>query len=151
MSSKPTFQLEDLSQILPAPGYYSSTITHARFRHSAGGNCMLHVLHRLEGVSPAFQRVADYFVFEGASPQGISVARRRLVQLYHACGFHPEEGEEILPSQLIDARLQVKVDRVEWENQSRLRILAYRSSWHLAADGIRSYPSDPENDGIRHA
>ena len=74
-------------------------------------------------------------VLEGASPHGIAVARRRLVQLYHACGFHPEEGEEILPCQLIDYRLQLKVDQVEWENQSRLRILAYRSSWSAAAGG----------------
>ena len=133
MSSHAFFKLEDLSQILPAPGFYLATLTNARFRHSARGNCMLHVVYRLEGLSPAYQRLADYFVLEGASPQGISVARRRLVQLYHACGFHPEDGEEILPSQLIDARLQVKVDHVEWENQSRLRILAYRSSWSPAA------------------
>jgi len=132
MSSHPVFSLEDLARILPTPGYYGCSITHAGFRHSSRGNRMLHVLFRLEGVNPAFQRLADYFVLEGASPHGIAVARRRLVQLYHACGFHPEEGEEILPCQLIDARLQVKVDQVEWENQSRLRILSYRSSWSAA-------------------
>lgn len=139
MSSHAFFSLEDLSRILPTPGYYGCTITHAGFRHSARGNRMLHVLFRLEGVSPAFQRLADYFVLEGASSQGIAVARRRLVQLYHACGFHPEEGQEILPCQLIDSRLQVKVDQVEWENQSRLRILAYRSSWSPAPGGQLPY------------
>jgi hypothetical protein len=135
MSTKAFFQLEDLSQILPTPGYYPSIICNARFCHSARGNCMLHVVHRLEGVSPAYQHLADYFVLEGASPHGISVARRRLVQLYHACGFHPEEGEEILPSHLIDARLQIKVDQQNWDGQSRLRIVAYRPFCPPAADG----------------
>jgi hypothetical protein len=88
----------------------------------------------LEGVCPAFQHLADYFVLEGASPHGVSVARRRLVQLYHACGFDPQEGEEIIPSLLVDARLQIKIDHRIWDGQSRLRIVAYRSSQSPTAD-----------------
>jgi hypothetical protein len=135
MSSHVSFSLHDLSPVIPAPGYYHCAITQAGFRSSSRGNRMLAVLLRLEGVSPAYQRLTDYFVLEGASAQGISVARRRLLQLYLACGFHPEEGEEVLPSQLIDARLQVKVDQVEWENQSRLRVLSYRPCWSAASSG----------------
>jgi hypothetical protein len=132
MSSLHHFSLQDLSPPLPTPGFYSATISHAGFRRSSRGHRMLYVLFRLEGVSPAFQSMADYFVLEGATTNGIAVARRRLVSLYHACGFHPEEGEEILPGQLIDSRVQLKVDHVEWENQSRLRVLSYRSAWSPA-------------------
>ena len=129
MNPRVFFNTEDLSQILPAPGFYPATVSNARFRHSVRGNRMLHLVLRLDGLPPAFQSRADYFVLEGASSQGLSVARRRLVQLYHACGYFPEEGDEVLPSHLIDTRLEVKVDHVEWENQMRLRILAYRPAW----------------------
>jgi hypothetical protein len=125
MRSYAFFSLQDLSPVLPAAGLYNATITQAGLRHSSRGNRMLYVLLRLDGLCISFQRLADYFVLEGASPQGIFVARRRLLQLYYACGFHPEEGQEILPSQLIDSRLQVKVDQVEWENHLRLRVLSY--------------------------
>jgi hypothetical protein len=132
MSSQHFFSLQDLAPVLPSPGIYCATISHAAFRTSSRGHRMLHVLLRLEGVNPTFQRIADYFVLQGASSNGIAVARHRLLTLYHACGFHPEEGEEILPCQLIDSRVHVKVDHVEWENQSRLRVLSYRCAWSAA-------------------
>jgi hypothetical protein len=128
------FQPEDLSAILPAPGYYRATITAAGFRTSSRGNRMLHLALRLQGVCPAFQSLADYFVLQGGSPEGRAVARRRLVRLYHACGLHPEDGDEILPSHLIDASLEVKLDHVEWANQIRLRVLAYQSAWPPVQD-----------------
>jgi len=134
MNDQLFFQPEDLSAILPAPGYYRATITAARFRTSARGNRMLHLTLRVHGVSPAFQRLADYFVLEGGSPEGRWLARRRLVQLYQACGLHPEDGDEILPSRLIDASLGVKLDHVEWANQIRLRVLAYQSAWPSVVD-----------------
>jgi hypothetical protein len=146
MNARVFFNTEDLSQILPAPGSYAATVTNARFRHSVRGNRMLHLLLRLDGVPPAFQCIADYFVLEGASAHGLSVARRRLVALYHACGFYPEDGDEVLPSHLIDTRLEVTVDHVEWENQTRLRILAYRPAWPVGLDSPGSAP-----EGSLHA
>ena len=134
MNDRLFFQPEDLSAVLPAPGCYRATITAARFRTSSRGNRMLHFALRLHGVSPAYQHLPDYFVLEGGSPEGRSVARRRLVQLYYACGLHPEDGDEILPSQLIDASLEVKLDHVEWANQIRLRVLAYQSAWPPVVD-----------------
>lgn len=128
------FQPEDLGQILPAPGLYRATIRAARFRDSSRGNRMLQLSLRLHGVAAASARVADYFVLEGASSGGRSVARRRLVELYHACGFYPEEGDEILPSRLIDIDVEVKVDHVEWANGSRLRVLGYRAAWPALLD-----------------
>jgi len=148
MNARVVFHAEDLTQILPAPGCYAATITGARFRSSSRGNRMLQLALRLEGVPPAFQCLADYFVLEGASSLGLSVARRRLVQLYHACGFHPEEGDEVLPSNLVDLRLEVKVDHVEWEEQMRLRILAYRPAWPAVLDGPS--PSEPRGQEAPH-
>jgi hypothetical protein len=129
MNDRHFFGPEDLSEILPAPGYYRATITAARFRESSRGNRMLQLALHLHQVPAACARVADYFVLEGASSEGRSVARRRLVQLYHACGFYPEEGDEILPSRLVDIDVEVKVDHVEWAHGSRLRVLGYRAAW----------------------
>lgn len=128
-STRTFFQAEDLCDELPAPGYYRSSIASARYRRSAGGNRMLQVVHRLDGVRSANQMVADYFVLEGqrASPFAISLTRRRLVQLYRACGLQPKEGDEIAPGELLRARLEVRVEHEEWRGQSRLRVLAYRS------------------------
>jgi hypothetical protein len=121
------FGRADLADELPAPGWYTSTITSARFRDSQNGNRMLQVVHRLEGVNGSGDHVADYFVLEGTSERGVITARRRLVQLYRACGLEPREGEEIRPRDLCQARLSVKVEHDEWNTQRRLRAVAYRA------------------------
>jgi len=46
--------------------------------------------------------------------------------LYHACGFYPEGGDEVLPSNLVELRVQVKVEQVEGHGRIRLRILSYQ-------------------------
>lgn len=136
---KTYFQPQDLSDELPAPGYYPGCITRARFGKSAQGNRMLQVVYRLNDVSTSHQQVTDYFVVDGASPQGVSLGRRRLVQLYRACGFKPNQGDEIEPAELIGAHLRVRVEHDEWEGQPRLRVAGYRSYWseqataHLAS------------------
>jgi len=129
MSTQKTyFQDEDFFDELPASGYYPGCITDARFRRSANGNRMLQVLYELEGVGPAHQLVADYFVVDGerATPTGIFLARRRLLQLYRACGIFPKQGQEILPAELLQARLQVLVEHEQWKGQPRLRVAEYR-------------------------
>jgi len=126
---KSCFQFEDFLDELPVPGYYPCSVTSARFRRSANGNRMLQVLYALEGVAAAYPMVADYFVLEGqrVSPSGIVLSRRRLVELYRACGLDPKEGEEIAPAALLDARLQVRVEHEQWEGRPRLRVATYRS------------------------
>jgi hypothetical protein len=123
------FQFEDfLGDELPLPGYYPCSITSARFRRSAKDNRMLQVLYTLEGTGSAPPMVADYFVLEGprVSPSGIVLSRRRLVELYRACGLDPQEGQSITPAALVDARLQVRVEHEHWEGRPRLRVVAYR-------------------------
>jgi hypothetical protein len=124
---KTYFQQQDLSEELPAPGYYRGRITSARFRQSAQGNRMLQVVYRLDGASTSHQQVTDYFVVEGASPQGVSLGRRRLVELYRACGFQPKQGDEIAPAELVEAHLRVRVEHDEWEGWPRLRVVGYQS------------------------
>ena len=141
MSTQKTyFQDEDFFDELPAPGYYPGCITDARFRRSANGNRMLQVLYELEGVGPAHQLVADYFVLDGerATPTGIFLARRRLLQMYRACGIFPKQGQEIVPTKLLQARLQVRVEHEQWKGQPRLRVAGYR---HL--ESLRPYDPIP--------
>jgi hypothetical protein len=122
------FEHDDLTDELPAPGWYAGAIKSARFRHSSKGNRMLQVVHQLEGVSAASAHVTDYFVLEGTSERGVITARRRLVNLYRACGLDPREGAEICPGDLCRARLGIRVEHDEWGSQRRLRSVAYRSA-----------------------
>jgi len=130
------FQLQDFSDQPPEPGYYNSTISSACFRQSSKGNRMLQIVHSLEDVDCSHQMLADYFVIEGerVSPTGILLARRRLVQLYRACRLFPQDGDTIDPSQLLHARLQVRVDHEDWQNQMRLRVVAYRPLHPIESD-----------------
>ena len=125
---KPCFKFEDFHDQLPDPGFYPSSIKSARFKRSAQKNRMLHVVYTLEGVESAYQLVADYFVLGGerVSPAGISLARRRLVQLYRACRIFPKQGDEIAPKQLLNARLKVRVEHEQWQGRPQLRVVAYR-------------------------
>lgn len=74
------FELHDLVDELPDPGFYPGCVERARFRQSANHNRMLEVLHTLEDVGPTYQTVCDYFVLEGehVSASGLFLARRRL-------------------------------------------------------------------------
>lgn len=126
MSRRACFEESDLSDALPAPGVYAGTVTTARLRRSSSGNRMVHVVHTLDGVAAGHDRVAEYFVLEGASARGLQVARRRLVDLYRACGHEPEAGEEISPEDLLGARLEVKVEHETWRGEIRLRVVGHR-------------------------
>lgn len=135
-----SFQPQDFYDELPVPRYYAGTISSAHFRQSSNGNYMLQVVHALANVRPLFRLVVDCFVLEGkrVSPVGILLARRRLVELYHACGIFPCEGEEIDPDELLFAELQVRVLHDEWEGRDRLRVAGYRPL--LSFDSDRKTP-----------
>jgi len=122
------FKLEDFYDRLPDPGFYPSSIEKAYFRRSAARNRMLCVVHTLEGVEPAYQQVCDYFVLEGerVSEVAITLARRRLVQLYRACRLFPSEGDAIAPAQLRGGRLKVRIEHEQWMGRPQLRVVAYR-------------------------
>ena len=119
------FLESDLSEEVPSPGLYVSTITTARLRSSQSGNVMVHVIHALESVRPGYDRVPEYFVLEGASARGLALSRRRLVELYRACGLRPQSGEAIAPAALQGARLRVKVEHEQFRGELHLRVVAH--------------------------
>ena len=110
----------------PAPGWYPSTIVTACWRQSTRDNRMVYLVHALEGVPPTFSRISDCFVLEGASPQGLAYARKRLVAVFRACGSDPQTGDEICPAVLSNACLEVKVAHESWKNTVRLQVVGYR-------------------------
>ena len=125
------FDDDDLRDDLPAPGYYSGTVATARHRTSAAGNPMIQVVYELEGVTGGHARVSEYFAL-GGSERGQAMARRKLGQLYRACGLAPKGGDAIDPADLLGARLEVRVEHDEWQGERRLRVASHRS---LASPG----------------
>ena len=125
------FDTTDFSNELPAPGYYPGTISSARWRKSEGGHRMVQVVYALSGVGHAWGCIAEYFVLEGVTDRGAAMARRRLVEVYRACGLEPQPGEAIRPEHLVGGRLLVRVEHDEWNGRPRLRVVGHR-------------PADPE-------
>jgi hypothetical protein len=126
----PCFERADFDDALPAPGFYPSTISAARYRVSRRGNRMLLVVHGLDGVTPPYDRVADYFTLDGVSPGGVATARRRLLRLYQACGIAPEPGAPIAPADLFGAHLVVEIAHDLYNGERRLKAVGYRSADH---------------------
>ena len=61
---------------------------------------MLEVVYAVAEVDPPYARLGEYFVLEGASAFGLSKTRRRLVELYRACGIDRKPDDEISPLEL---------------------------------------------------
>jgi hypothetical protein len=128
------FEPDDVDEELLASGFYASTVTRARLRMSASGNRMIHVLHALDGVVPGRDRLADYFVLEGAAPHVLALTRRRLVQLYRAAGLEPRVGASIDPGDLMGVELDIRVEHDHWRGKPRVRVVEYRPR-SLRSDG----------------
>lgn len=110
----------------PQPGWYTGTITTARWRSSSQSNRMVYVVVTLDGVGSPYDRLSDYFVLEGVTPRGIACSRRRLVTVFRAGGLFPRAGDEILPECLEGIRIEVKLAHALWKGRVRLEITAYR-------------------------
>lgn len=125
----PRFQRSEIDEI-PAPGLYLTTISSADFRTSAHGNHMLQVVFILDGLSPPWDRVPDFFVLDANNARANAMARRRLVLLYRACGLDPQPDQPISPEDLVEARLQIKIEHACWDDSldPRLRVVTYRSA-----------------------
>jgi hypothetical protein len=122
----PCFDATDFQDELPPPGFYASSITTARFRRSERGNDMIQVVYALERGTPSHDHVSEYFVLVGGTARGRALSRRRLVELYRACGLDPRQGDAIDPSDLLGARLEVRVEHEVWQGRPRLRVSAHR-------------------------
>lgn len=148
------FVPSDIDDLL-APGWYVSTIITACWRESSRGNRMVYVEHFLEDQTGTLERVHDYFVLEGASPRGLAYSRKRLVELFRACGFSPQAGEEIDPVQLEDHQVEIKVGHEEWNGNPRLQALTYRSLQSCQREPSEGqaalFPRSLEAEGDSHA
>jgi hypothetical protein len=118
----------DVNQQLPPPGFYAATVSSARLTKSHSGHPMVHVVLTLDDVPVSYERVADYFVLDGATSRGVALGRCRLVKLFRACGLDPQPGAPISPGDLVDQQLEVRVDHDEWDGEERLRVVSYRRS-----------------------
>ena len=112
--------------VMPPPGTYSCTVRSARLCRSTKGNRMLRVALSIDEYADRSSPVYDYFVLEGISDKGIHLARRRIVQLYQACGLQPKDGDVMRPSDLINAHLIVKLEPCHDEPYVKLRVVSYR-------------------------
>ncbi len=125
--SNARFEVSDFGAGVLAPGRYECEVVSAQLRRSRQGHHMVEVVLTLVDADAGSTQVRDYFVLEGVSPRGLAVARSRLVELYRACEVEPQPGDEIAPEQLVDARIEVKLDHEERDGQWRLRAVGYRA------------------------
>jgi hypothetical protein len=65
-------------------------------------------------------------VLTGSSERARAVSRRRLLELYRACGLNPKTGDPIRPEDLHGHQLQIHVGHETYEGRRRLRVLGYR-------------------------
>lgn len=130
---------------LPAPGWYGATIETACWRRSQRNNRMVYVSLVLEEFSPPFDRVNDYFALEGITPRGIGYSRRRLVELFRACGLSPQTGQEIRPADLVGAEVVVEVAHEVWQGRTRLTVVQYRplgAGLKQVSEEVDAYPRE---------
>lgn len=130
------FDPEDLSESLPAPGWYPTRIGSSRWRESAAGNRMLQVVYVIEGAGAVYARLAEYFVLDeqAASAVAVALARRRLASLYRAAGLSPEAGDSISASDLVDGRLEIAIEPELWQGRTRFRVVGHRPLVARASD-----------------
>jgi hypothetical protein len=122
----PRFQETDFNDPLPPEGYYKGVVDHARFRTSERGNMTLQVIYELPDAQTGCDTVTDYFVLAGSSPRGLAVSRRRLLELYRACGLHPQNGDPIRPADLEGSHVEIRLGHELYQGALRLRVLSYR-------------------------
>jgi hypothetical protein len=120
------FETGDFIEALPEEGLHTGAILSARPRLSERGNPTLQVVYQLDDVEPTCDRVAEYFVLAGASPQALRIARRRLLTLCRACGLDLHENDELDLARLVGSRLQIRIGHETYEGQTRIRVLGYR-------------------------
>lgn len=120
------FEPDDFAADLPTPGFYRASVETASYGRSSQGNDMIRVAYVLESVAHGHERVTEYFVIAGGSARGCAVARRRLLELFRACGLEPQPGAEVSPADLLGHRLEVRVAHDEWDGRPRLRVTGYR-------------------------
>jgi hypothetical protein len=120
------FQTSDFIEALPDQGYHPCVIHTARPRVSERGNPTVQVVYELDDADPSCDRVTEYFIVAGATPQALRIGRRRLLTLCRACGLDPKQGDELKLAELVGRELQIRIGHDTYEGQPRVRVLGYR-------------------------
>lgn len=120
------FQLHDFTEALPDEGFHLGVVRSARPRTSQRGNATIQVVYQLRDVDPTCDRVTEWFVVAGASPQAVHVGRRRLLALCRACGIDPQEGDELDLADLVGREVQLRLGHETWQGRPRVRVLGHR-------------------------
>jgi len=107
-------------------GYHEAVIDRARFRTSRQGNLTLQVVSQIEAAPAGSDTVVDYFVLSGSSERARAVSRRRLIELYRACGLQPKTGDPLRPQDLVASRLEIRLGHEIYDGETRPRVLGYR-------------------------
>ena len=121
------FHNSDFTETLPGEGYHTCLIHSARPRVSERGNSTLQVVYQLDDADAACDRITEYFVVAGASPQALRIGRRRLLALCRACGLDPREGDELELPSLVGRELQIRIGHDSYDGKPCARVLGYRS------------------------
>jgi hypothetical protein len=120
------FQTSDFTETLPEVGYHSGVIHSARPRVSERGNPTIQVVYELDDADPECDRVTEYFVVAGATPQALRIGRRRLLTLCRVCGLDPKEGDELKLADLVGRELQIRIGHDTYDGKPCVRVLGYR-------------------------
>ena len=120
------FQNSDFVEALPEEGFHSCSIHAARPRTSERGNATIQLIYELHDVDPGCDRVIEYFVIAGATPQALRIGRRRLLTLCRACGLDPKDGDELRLADLVGRELQIRIGHETYDGKPRVRVLGYR-------------------------
>ena len=121
------FQTSDFTEALPEEGYHSCAIHAARPRVSERGNSTIQIVYELDDADPSSDRVTEYFVVAGATPQALRIGRRRLLSLCRACGLDPKEGDELKLADLVGRELQIRIGHDSYHGKPCVRVLGYRA------------------------
>jgi hypothetical protein len=120
------FQISDFTEALPEEGYHPCVIHSARPRTSERGNATIQIIYELDDVDATCDRVAEYIMVGGASPQAQRIGRRRLLALCRTVGLDPHEGDELNLADLVGRELQVRIGHDTYDGKPRVRVLGYR-------------------------
>jgi hypothetical protein len=120
------FKVHELTEALPEEGHHLAVVHSVRPRTSERGNATVQVVYQLRDVDPTCDRVTEYFVVAGGSPQAIHVGRRRLLALCQACGVELHEGDELRLADLVGREVQLRIGHDTYEGKPRVRVLGVR-------------------------
>lgn len=120
------FCIDDFCVRLPGPGFHPAAIRYAALRRSEAGNPMVQVVFELEDAPDADSRVVEYYLVGGPDKRFVTLSRRKLAALVQACGIGLAPDDELVLDELVDRRLQIRLFHQTRDDETRLRVAAFK-------------------------